>query len=478
MKRTAMLAPLFLATLAVAQTQPSSLSDKVKPSLVVVQFTYTGEVGKRDFITEGIVIRDDGLVIVPADFTPRSVPDEQMGDFKITLPGDDETEIEATYLGRDERYGFSFVQAKKSDRKWTPLKFSAAKLEDGEPLQSVGMLPKSAGYTLYNVLSRVSANLRGPTPQVLVDGSLGNVGSPVLNEKGEAVGYVHNQGADEVVHPVVGEGGRPIGFVNIVPEQPLLLGDSRGGMLAVNNPPRLFVPASDFMTALENPPAEGKPIKFPFIGISQSTGLTKDVAEVYGLKPYTAIQVGDAIPGFAAAKAGLKKGDIIATLNGKPLERGDVPEETPQIFNRSLSRMHVGDQVTLGVVSEAGQKPHDVVVTLDQRPPGANMAKRFYAEDLGYTVRSLVFEDTYSRKLPADTKGVLIAFIRPQSNAQSASLGNGDLVQKINQTPVTDVDQFKTAYQQARKDKPQEAVVLEVLRGGNTQIIRIEPPRE
>ena len=80
--------------------------------------------------------------------------------------------------------------------------------------------------------------------------------------------------------------------------------------------------------------------------------------------------------------------------------------------------------------------------------------------------------------LPADAKGVIVAFLRPQGSAQSAGLANGDVVQQINQTPVTDVEQFKKTYQALRKDKPQDAVVLEVLRGGSTQIIRIEPPRE
>lgn len=468
----------FVPAQTLPATQPTDGLAAVKASLVVVQFTYTGEVGKRDFLAQGIVVRDDGLIIVPADFTPRTVPDEQMGDFKIIIPGDDETEIEATFLGRDDRYGISFVMPKKDTHKWTPLKFVGQPLTPGEPLRSVGLLPKSAGYTAYELLSRVAAKLRGPTPQVLVDGGLGGVGSPVLNAAGEAVGYVYNQGGDEQVHTVVNGQGQPIGLVNVIPEQPLLLDDSRGAMVSISSPPHLFVPASDFLPALQNPPAAGSSIKFPFIGVSQSTGLSKDVAEVYGLKGQTAIQIGDVIPGFSAAKAGLKKGDIITAIDGKPLERGDAPEETPQIFTRTIGRLAVGQKITLGLVTEAGQPAKQVEVTLDQRPDGPNKAKRFYAEDLGYSVRGLVFEDTYSRKLAADAKGVVIAFVRGQGNAQSAGLSNGDLVQQINQTPVTDVDQFKSAYQALRKDKPADAVVLEVLRGGSTQIIRIEPPRE
>jgi hypothetical protein len=39
------------------------------------------------------------------------------------------------------------------------------------------------------------------------------------------------------------------------------------------------------------------------------------------------------------------------------------------------------------------------------------------------------------------------------------------------------VDQFKKEYQEFRKAKPKEAIVLEVIRQGNDEIIRIEPPQ-
>ena len=51
------------------------------------------------------------------------------------------------------------------------------------------------------------------------------------------------------------------------------------------------------------------------------------------------------------------------------------------------------------------------------------------------------------------------------------------LVTRLNQTPVTDVEQFKKEYQAFRKAKPREAVVLEAIRQGNDEIIRIEPPQ-
>ncbi|MGC4030308.1 MAG: PDZ domain-containing protein [Tepidisphaeraceae bacterium] len=318
--------------------------------------------------------------------------------------------------------------------------------------------------------ANVAATLRGPVPQVLVDGSGMTVsGSAVFNDAGKVIGLVNSQN-DRVL--ALGDRVIPLG------DRGLVLNDPRNPNATVENVTRVFIPASDWLPAVKSPPTLDHPIKFPFIGVTQLTGLTKDVAEFYGQSGKVAIQIGDVIPNFSAAKAGLKKGDVIVTIDGQPLERGDTPEEAPMILLRRISRMDVGQKVSLGIIAAAGEQPKTVEVTLDERTALPSKSKRFYAEDLGFTARDTAFEDTYGRKLPPDTKGVVVAFIRPQSAANSAQLDNGDFVRQINQTPVTDITQFKTQYEAFRKASPKEAVVLEVLRGGNTQIIRIEPPRE
>ncbi len=461
----ALFAIASLSTLSVsfarAEVKPAELMKKATDSLVVVQFTYEGELGKRDFAGMATIIKDDGTAIFSIDLSPRQLPDEQMTDFKFMLPGDPETEIPVEFLGRDERYGLSYAKPKAADdkekaRKWTPMKFVDQPVTVGQEVHAVGLLPKMAGYNAYFTSAPVSATLKGPIPQVLVGGSgLSVIGSPVLNDEGDAIGFINSQ-----------------------PDRTVLLNDPRAPYATVENPTRLFTPAGDFIPSFADAPKGDETMKLAFIGITNLSGLNKDTAEYYGLKGKVAIQFGDVIPGFSADRAGLKKGDIVVELNGQPLERGDIPEETPAIFTRTLGRMKVGDKVTLGIITERGKDPKKVEVTLDDRPAQANKSARFYAEDLGFTSRDVVFEDTYLRKLPKETTGVVVTFIRPQSAAQAAQIQPNDFVQLINQTPVKDVKQFKEVYQAFRKDKPNEAVVLEVVRGGNTQIIRIEPPRE
>ncbi|HSI34953.1 MAG TPA: PDZ domain-containing protein [Tepidisphaeraceae bacterium] len=464
-----------LPALAIEPAVVEKIHKDTTPSLVAVQYTWESEVGKRELVAAGLVVSSDGLVMCSIAVTPVQMPDEQMKDFKILLPGDEQKEIDATFLGRDERTNLAFIKAKpqsaakekdaKDDKKspaattWKPVKFEDVPVAVGDTVVSVGALPKTASYQSYAVKAMVSANLRGETRHVLVTNEgLAAVGSPVFNAKGQAVGWVgYQQG------------------------QRWILNDPNpdNQLSGVYSPPRTFIPTKEFAISLSDPPTADKPLAVAWLGVAQMTGVKKEVAEWLGLENQAAVNVGDVIAGTPADKAGLKSKDVIVKLDGKPLERGDEPDEAAMILMKRMKQLKAGTEVTLTVIPESDpNKPQkDVKVTLAARPKQESQAKRFYAEDLGFTAREVVFDDTYRRKLSADQKGVVIALIKPSSAAQSGKLERNDLVTKINGTAVTDVDQFKTAYQALRKDKPREAIVLEAIRGGSDEIIRIEPPQ-
>jgi serine protease Do len=258
----------------------------------------------------------------------------------------------------------------------------------------------------------------------------------------------------------------------------VLLDEGQNTLPAITNPPRFFTPAKEFLLSLKDPPTPDKPIELPWMGIPRATGLNKDVAAFYGLENQPAVQVNDLIADAPAAKSGLKEGDIILKVNGKPLERGDQPEELWPIFTRNLSRMKPGETVTLSVLrGEKGTPLRDIEITLGHQPPRSNTAKRFYADDLGFAVRDLVFTDKYGMHLPEDQKGVLVALLRPQAAAQTGGLRHNDLITRLDNEPVTDVEHFHKAYDTLRKDKPKQAIVMEVRRGDREDTVRIEAPQ-
>src|SRR3954465_12270621 len=143
MKRLMLFLITALASLswALPPDEARKMYDDISPSLVAVQYTIDGEFGRREFIGQGVVISEEGTVIASLALFPTQIPDEQMKDFKIILPGDEEKELDAVFLGRDERSDLAFLKTKET-QKWKALKFEEQALKVGDEIISIGLLPK------------------------------------------------------------------------------------------------------------------------------------------------------------------------------------------------------------------------------------------------------------------------------------------------------------------------------------------------
>lgn len=434
---------------------PQQLYNRVTPSLVAVQYTWASELGRHDLIVAGVVISNDGLVMIPLVGVSDHIPDVQMKDFKIIVPEEntDPKKLDAVFQGRDERSNVAFVKAVKP-RHWTPIHFVKEKPAIGQTLYSVGILPKAAAYHSYLNKAIVSSYLRGEIKQILVgDGGLGATGSPVFDDRGQA-----------------------IGFVNFQPPYPPLLND-KDPIASILNPPKFFTPTAEFQRSLNDPPTPGHPIVLPWAGVSELQGLKKDASEYFGLEDRPAIQIGDVIAGTPAAKAGLKQGEIIVKLNGKPLERGDEADDLPAILSHQLIQMKPGQTVTFTILPAKGEPTKTVSMKLVPRPKPANVAPRYWSDALGFGVRSLVFMDKYIMKLGQTAKGVLVTVVKPQGSASAGHLQSGDLVLQLNGDAVSGLDAFKKDFEAFRKSNPHDPVVIVVRRNGQEETIRIEPPQ-
>jgi len=452
-------APLGLARADDEAGTVKKMYEFAKPSLVAVKYTWENELGSQELSAAGVIVREDGLVAFSIEIMPPAlVPNDQIKRFKIIVPSEtqDETEIDGTFQGRDERSDLAFVKP-ENPVKWQAIKFVGETPVVGDRLYSVGMLPKSAGYKSWVTTARMATVLRGPVPQILVSGELAGTGAVVLDGEGQAIGLVHPRAlADALLDN---------------PENP-------EDMPMVNNPPRMYIPASDFLPSIKDPPTPDHPLVIPWIGC-QMIGLEKEEAEYFGLKNVPSVSIADVIPDSPAAKAGLTKLDIITQIDGKPIERGDLPVELPEIVTRKIQRMNVGDKVTFTVTRGKGDAPRQLVLTLEARPKEPQEVRRFYARELGFVVREVTFGDTYYRHIPADTEGVVVALLRPQAAAQAAQLGMNDLITQMNGKPVSGLDEFKKDYLDFRKDHADEPVVLEVTRlDGKQQTVNIQPPQE
>ncbi|MGA8531204.1 MAG: trypsin-like peptidase domain-containing protein, partial [Acidobacteriaceae bacterium] len=180
------------------------------------------------------------------------------------------------------------------------------------------------------------------------------------------------------------------------------------------------------------------------IGISFQPNLPSAVARVYGFKSGVIIsQVG---PGQPAAKAGLKVGDIITTINGKPVKDGDdlvaIISGYKPGTSVDIGYLRGGQQMHANVVVEDREKVLAAMNNMDNGNPGEggpnNPAPA--PAKLGVTVQDL------PQGAPAGLHGVLIESVRPGSFADEVGVSQfqGWVITSINRHPVNNVQDFQT----------------------------------
>src|SRR5438874_800690 len=160
---TMLLAIMCLGRIGWGAIEPDAsrkLYEKVTPSLVAVQYVWQSELGRRELVGAGVVVSDDGLVMVPISLVDTRIPDAQMKEFKVIVPSQehDADELDAEFVGRDERSNVGFVKP-KAKRKWTAVKFEDVAVNVGDSVVAVGILPKNAAYKAYMVPAIGNANL-------------------------------------------------------------------------------------------------------------------------------------------------------------------------------------------------------------------------------------------------------------------------------------------------------------------------------
>jgi serine protease Do len=170
------------------------------------------------------------------------------------------------------------------------------------------------------------------------------------------------------------------------------------------------------------------------IGITFDAVQNPAIARVYGTG--TGVTVSSVVPGSPADQAGLKTGDTITAVDGKPVSKGN------DLVSDIASRKP-GSKVKLAFIRNG--KTQDATVTI------ADRAKLFAArlgEDqdnddestpkqskFGLTVRKLTPEMAERLDMPQG-KGVIVQDVKPNSFAEDVNLGRGDIILEINKQPV------------------------------------------
>jgi serine protease Do len=196
------------------------------------------------------------------------------------------------------------------------------------------------------------------------------------------------------------------------------------------------------------------------IGITFQAVMSSAVGHVYGFK--NGVIISSVTPGFPADKAGLKPGDIIISIDGRPIKGGD------DLINDIAGRKP-GSTATLGYIHDG--KHATTTVTIADRaamlaalnngasPSGnSNGPQENGTTKLGMAVSNVPPEMASKAGING---GVLIRSIRPGSFADGLQgLAPGEVILQMNRQPIANVQQFQEI---ASKLKSGDDVVLLVV---------------
>jgi len=175
--------------------------------------------------------------------------------------------------------------------------------------------------------------------------------------------------------------------------------------------------------------------------------------------------VTDVFAGSPAASAGLAPGDRVLSVNGRPVE------SYLQLLRR-IAILAPGTEARLRIRRGEGQR--EVTVRLAERPAPESveaLAGPGVAEALGLVVREVTPQIAGALGLSPGA-GVLVAGVVPGSGADRAGIRAGDLVTEVNRRKVQDVRAFRSALDQAGRDKP---ALLRVERAGEARYVAVSP---
>jgi serine protease Do len=195
------------------------------------------------------------------------------------------------------------------------------------------------------------------------------------------------------------------------------------------------------------------------IGVNAQT-ITPLLAEAMGLPVDTGVILADVAQGSPASKAGLKIGDLVVALNGKPMENG-------RQFRINVYTHLVGEQIMVDV--RRGEQRVSVRVTVAERSGGTvnldtQLAQVVLIPRLG--ISALDLTPAIAQVLPPvrRDKGAVIARVAPEAPfSQQGRLEAGDVVHTINGTPVQSAQELATAAAALKASAP---VVLQIERDG------------
>jgi serine protease Do len=196
-------------------------------------------------------------------------------------------------------------------------------------------------------------------------------------------------------------------------------------------------------------------------------GLTSDLAASLGLHDVSGALVSDVAKDSPAEKAGFERGDVIVSVDNRPVSDGNT-------LRNQIASTRPGTSLAIGIVRDGEQKTlharlrelQTAKANVDDGSPSAEAGR------LGLALQPLNPSDAKRLGVEA-TQGLLVSEVDPSGPAANAGIQPGDVILQVNRRPVADVGSLKEAVK-ASAGKP--ALFL-LSRQGQSLFLTVEAPR-
>jgi len=428
-------------SLADVDSSIAALVKAVNPSVVQVFVsglaTLSGVVtDQTDLVTtqrgtgSGVIVQADGYIVTNAHVVRGAsrirveIPTKPEGQSLLTRRS---RVAPARVIGVDEETDIAVLRVEETGLQALPFGDSD-ELATGQLVLAFGSPLGLQNSVALGIVSAVARQLEPESPMVYIqtDAAInsGNSGGPLVDARGRLMGI-----------------------------NTLLLS---GGAAAAG--PGFAAPSNIVRTVFDQIRKTGR-VRRGEIGVRAQT-VTPTLAAGLGLKRDQGVVLADVAPGSPADKSGLSVGDIVLSLDGKPMENG-------RQFHVNLYRREVGETVRLEVLR--GDKPTTVTVPVAERadPLSATMQLSDPRENI--VPRLGILGATLDPKLAAmlplrSPAGVVVASASASVlDSDNGGLAPGDVIHAANGQWISDLAALRRVVDSA---KPGAPLVLQIERRG------------
>jgi Do/DeqQ family serine protease len=188
------------------------------------------------------------------------------------------------------------------------------------------------------------------------------------------------------------------------------------------------IPVNMVRVVIASAKGGGKLVKRPWLG-AKLQGINSDIAENLGLKRPAGALVASVMTNGPAARAGLRTGDVIMSIDGQPVD-------DPNAFDYRFATKPLGGQAQLGVLRAGKETKLAIALQTAPETPRNEITIQSRSPFLGATVVNLSPAVADELRLDSASTGVVITDISDGSIAQSLGFQKGDIVISVNNNEI------------------------------------------